>query len=184
MPGKSSSTLLPPLHFSKKCAGGYRYNQLAIDPMRQMHTPFGALGNNPVSMVDPYTASGNNNLDLFTYNYQSPTNNNMLDNVMDGVNNVNFTTDIKPGQAAGNYQYDPIGNLIADAQEQISNINWSVYGKIKSITRASGSMKSDMEFRHDSQGNRICKIVKPRPNGTPSTQDQWNYTFYMRDHGL
>lgn len=37
--------------------------------------------------------------------------------------------------------YDPIGNLIADKQEEIHKINWNVYGKIKSIVRMASSLK-------------------------------------------
>ena len=36
-------------------------------------------------------------------------------------------------QAANNYAYDSIGNLIKDTKENISSINWNVYGKITDI---------------------------------------------------
>jgi hypothetical protein len=57
-----------------------------------------------------------------------------------------------------NYKYDEIGNLIQDNSEQIANIEWDVYGKIKKITRSSGSNKSDLEFIYDPMGIRIAKI--------------------------
>ncbi len=63
--------------------------------------------------------------------------------------------DIKQGQANANYQYDEIGNLISDASEGITNISWSVYGKILSITKASGTIT----YAYDASGNRISKTA-------------------------
>ena len=59
-----------------------------------------------------------------------------------------------------NYQYDEIGNLIADKQEEIAKIEWMVAGKIKKIIRTSTSTKSDLEFKYDEKGNRVTKIEK------------------------
>lgn len=41
-------------------------------------------------------------------------------------------------QQKNNYQYDAIGNLVADASEGISNISRTVYGKISSVTKNGG----------------------------------------------
>jgi len=84
-------------------------------------------------------------------------------------------------QAAGNYAYDNIGNLIKDDKENISNITWTVYGKIKTIERVAGSGHSmpDLEFVYDATGNRIAKIVKPHASlATPTT---YTTTHYVRD---
>jgi len=40
--------------------------------------------------------------------------------------------------ATDNYAYDEIGNLTADAQDGI-NIEWTVYGKVKTVTKTDGS---------------------------------------------
>ncbi len=138
-------------------------------------------GNIKSAARNAYVNGGGNNLDGLTYNYQAGSNN-KLDYVSDGNDNSSFTTDIKAGQTAGNYDYDFIGNLRADVKEQIDLIEWSVYGKIKSITRVSGcSTKVDLAFHYDAQGNRVCKIEKPRPGGNASQQQAWKYTFYIRD---
>ncbi|MBC7412320.1 MAG: hypothetical protein H7331_07690, partial [Bacteroidia bacterium] len=80
-----------------------------------------------------------------------------------------------------NYTYDAIGNLISDKQEEIANIEWTVYGKIKYISRMNTSNKPDLEFNYDASGNRICKIEKPRINGTLQPLTAYKYTYYTRD---
>lgn len=88
-----------------------------------------------------------------------------------------------------NYGYDEIGNLIRDDQEfnnnihNVNNVNveWNVYGKISKITNTGSSNKSDLEFRYDSKGDRIMKIVKERVSGVLKTEDQWKRTVYVRD---
>ncbi|MCC6684921.1 MAG: hypothetical protein IT247_07620, partial [Bacteroidia bacterium] len=112
-------------------------------------------------------------LDSLTYHYAS--NKNQLTYVDDAVSGSAYSDDIDD-QSSGNYEYDEIGNLIADAQEQIASIEWTVYGKIKRIIRTSGSLKPDLEFEYSPDGHRVCKIVKPKV-GTHI----WNYTYYVRD---
>ena len=65
----------------------------------------------------------------------------------------NLYNDIKSGQAANNYSYDAIGNLIADQQEGISTIKWNVYGKIASINKSTGAIN----YFYDVSGNRVMK---------------------------
>ena len=68
--------------------------------------------------------------------------------------------DIKPGQISGdNYAYDDIGNLIEDEQQEIEEIEWTITGKVKSVSRTSSSTKPDLEFEYDPLGNRIHKKV-------------------------
>lgn len=92
-----------------------------------------------------------------------------------------------PGPAAGtalgqintlnNYSYDEIGNLVKDNQEGIANIDWTVYGKIKEITRTTASTAKNLIFAYDAAGNRISKTSYG--NGQPSTS--WVSTYYVRD---
>ena len=63
--------------------------------------------------------------------------------------------------------------------EEIETIDWTVYGKVKSITRKAGSTKSDLEFHYDASGNRISKTVKP--HATASNAATWTTTYYVRD---
>lgn len=117
-------------------------------------------------------------MDSLTYNYTANTN--KLTYVDDAVSAGNYGTDIDD-QASGNYDYDKIGNLVKDVSEEIDSIVWNVYGKIDRVVRTSASSKSDLEFRYDAMGNRICKIVKPRDGVGRLNQDAWTYTYYMRD---
>jgi RHS repeat-associated protein len=71
------------------------------------------------------------------------------------------------GQTDNNYRYDAIGNLTGDASEGITNISWSVYGKITDITKPGTQIK----YVYDAAGNRIMKQ-------TPS-----DTTVYVRDAG-
>ncbi len=107
-------------------------------------------------------------------------------NKLASVNDLNTTTttyldDIESGQGDNNYGYDEIGNLVRDDQEDIASIEWSVYGKIRKITRTPFSLKSDLEFRYDASGNRICKIEKPRNCNGMCYEQGWKYTYYARD---
>lgn len=86
-------------------------------------------------------------------------------------------SDIGNQTLSTNYTYDANGNLIGDASEQIASIEWTVYGKIKRIIRATGSSKKNLEFKYDAQGNRISKRVY---TGT-TVQTDYETTYYQRD---
>ncbi len=137
-------------------------------------------------------------IDDLTYNYYatgSNLSNNKLKFVKDNntvttgtdfKNQVNqsYTTGTDPDVDAGlNYNYDKIGNLIKDQAEQIDNIAWTVYGKIKSITRKAASLKPDLDFVYDAAGNRIEKTVKPKNQSTGAllASTAWLSTYYIRD---
>ncbi len=67
--------------------------------------------------------------------------------------------------ALNNYQYDELGNLIADKREQIANIEWTVAGKVKHITRTPGSTKEELTFTYGPDGQRTSKTVGDPLNG-------------------
>ena len=113
-------------------------------------------------------------MDDMVYSYKAG--NNQLDRVVDAApdaaGNYSLYNDLKrtqpngsQGQATGNYTYDAIGNLKTDISEGITNIIWSVYGKILSVTKASGTIT----YTYDASGNRISKEA----NGKT--------TWYVRD---
>jgi YD repeat-containing protein len=60
-----------------------------------------------------------------------------------------------PGQVAGNYGYDEIGNLVRDNSENISAIDWTVYGKVASVTKNTGSVT----YLYDAAGQRVAKTA-------------------------
>ncbi|MBI1308197.1 MAG: hypothetical protein GC181_16465, partial [Bacteroidetes bacterium] len=110
-------------------------------------------------------------IDHLTYHYTSGTN--QLAYVDDTVTASNYSYDIDD-QSSGNYQYDEIGNLISDVSEEIESIEWTVYGKIKSITRTSGSTKPNLTFEYSPDGHRVAKHVIDSLGNTYST-------WYVRD---
>jgi RHS repeat-associated protein len=114
-----------------------------------------------------------NNMDDFTYHYYAGTN--RLEYVDDNTAySSNYADDIDD-QSAGNYTYDAIGNLISDAAEDIQTIEWTVYGKIKSITRGTpGINNPNLEFTYTPDGRRATKKVIV-PGGDTKT------TYYICD---
>ena len=123
-------------------------------------------------------------MDKMTYQYPKDANGNALNNrlryVHDEVAAANYTEDIDsqtpltlaqvqaeklPEQVGDNYGYDAIGNLVKDAKEGITAIQWSVYGKIRKINK-NGSV---IAYGYDASGNRIGKVAASKA------------TFYVRD---
>jgi RHS repeat-associated protein len=92
----------------------------------------------------------------------------------------NYADDLED-QSAGNYTYDATGQLTGDAAEQIANISWTVYGKIANITRTTGSTKKELTFKYDALGQRVMKLAKSRDASGVMTQENWTYTYYVRD---
>lgn len=93
-------------------------------------------------------------MDDLTYNYIPGSN--KLEYVKDFVAGDPYSSDIST-QSAGNYDYDASGNLIKDAAEGISQIDWMANGKVKGITFNNG--KPNLLFRYDAMGHRISKTV-------------------------
>ncbi len=135
------------------------------------------------------------NMDQLTYKYQYVRNDNSkgeytpgtaisdpqlhhLTNRLSSVDDAVTATDAYKvdidDQAAFNYTYDRIGNLISDTKEHISHIEWNVYGKINSITKDNGSV---IEYLYDVSGNRISKTVTP----ATGSGDVVKTTIYARD---
>ncbi|HRP55601.1 RHS repeat-associated core domain-containing protein [Agriterribacter sp.] len=108
-------------------------------------------------------------MDELTYHYQPG--NNRLDHITDRASSANYASDIDD-QQAGNYDYDETGNLIRDRAEGIDKVEWTVYGKIKSIAKVNGET---IEYAYDAAGNRISKSVAVP--GAAAT------TLYVRDAG-
>ena len=113
------------------------------------------------------TVGSSNQMDQLQYNYISGTN--QLDHIYDSFPGVSNANDIAT-QSAGNYQYDSIGELIGDAASNITNITWTVYGKIATITKSTDTV---IKYTYDPSGNRISKTVV---HGSDST-----VTWYVRD---
>ena len=132
-------------------------------------------------------SGGNMQMDNLTYTYLNPTTNNMLDNVTNAGNPSAYGDAGLGAQGPGNYAYDEMGRLIHDYREEIGNVVWTVYGKVSRITRTINSLKSNLEFVYDANGNRIVKIEKPNflPVNSRTVRETsqlgWIYTYYERD---
>ena len=114
-------------------------------------------------------------IDNLAYSYNRNTTgeltNNKLRRVADPAGNVTGT-DVANQPEADNYVYDQIGNLIEDKQDNIQ-IEWTVYGKVKSVVKTDGSRRID--YLYDASGNRTVKRVQ---TSNPATTVS---TYYVRD---
>ncbi len=119
-------------------------------------------------------------MDNLTYNYNRDVNGHLLNNKLRHINDAvpagNYPAqegdpqDIDD-QPAENYTYDAIGNLVADQTQNLKRINWTVYGKMASISKG-GSQ--GLGYAYDPGGNRITK-TSTVADGTSTT------THYVRD---
>ena len=101
-----------------------------------------------------------------------------------------FNSTLANINTSNNYRYDGIGNLIKDSLAGIATIDWTIYGKIKSITHRTGYMQianrdttypPDLCFNYDAQGTRISKVVKPRTALGLKASSYWTSEYYVRD---
>jgi hypothetical protein len=189
-------------------AMSYEYDQLNRLKTAESYTNLDASGNEWNSTPNstfPYLTQlaydGNGNIvtlarngssttigmDDLSYTYNAGTGNgsNQLNHVLDDIISTNYTVDID-GQSTNNYTYDEIGQLIEDDAECIATIEWSTSHKVLKITRdascqINGNYRDDLEFLYDASDNRVVKIVKPRDVNGLQDQNEWRYTYYMRD---
>jgi hypothetical protein len=111
-------------------------------------------------------------MDDLEYNYIAGTN--QLEYVRElQTATTNYPDDLED-QSAGNYGYDEIGNLIRDDAEEIASIQWTVYGKVQSVTRIGGSPKDKLDFTYGPGGQRVTKKIT-KSNGDVET------SFYFYD---
>jgi YD repeat-containing protein len=75
-----------------------------------------------------------------------------------------------------NYHYDALGNLIHDEREQIQAIEWTVAGKVKSVSRTTGSTRKPLSFAYGASGQRILKNVSD-----PDLDVTGSREHYIRD---
>jgi len=175
---------------------GYTYHYDQLNRLKKMRQHTGISGSSwdrssiTLNYQENATYDGNGNIltygrngavptaqtiDSLTYNYLKNTSgrltNNRLQNINDAIANSNYTGDLTNQTNTTNYRYDAIGNLIYDAQSNITGndgvnaITWSVYGKIQSIYKTTGTIS----YTYDPSGQRVSKTT----NGLT--------TYYIRD---
>jgi RHS repeat-associated protein len=153
----------------------YKYDQLnRIKALRQ-HNLNVSLGNWTKSSITTkyqenfsYDGNGNiltlqrndgsgNMMDNLTYEYNRNPELKLQNNRLKSLADAAFPNN-NPGELIGtsNYGYDEIGNLITDSQEGISGIDWTVYGKIKSISKPA---TGNIAYGYDPSGNRVSKTL-------------------------
>jgi RHS repeat-associated protein len=114
-------------------------------------------------------------IDQFVYNYPLGFYNNQLGSVTDNAA-ATGGNDLQPGQAANNYGYNKIGELVHDSTGHIDSIYWNLYGKITDMNMH--GTNTHIHFDYDGQGNRVRKDVFSVTTGgdTIRTSD-----VYVRD---
>ncbi|WP_343693213.1 RHS repeat-associated core domain-containing protein [Chitinophaga sp.] len=177
--GNISRSTMAISQFNNVVGYSYRYDQLnRLRKMRTHGLTTGATTWSAATAGDAYqedvTYDGNGNIltylrngsgvnkgkamDNLSYGYQRDAAGNLLTNrllqVKDAVTSTEYADDLR-SQNDGNYSYDNIGNLVKDDQAGISKIEWTAYGKIRSITNTKNN--TYLDYRYDATGNRIYK---------------------------
>ncbi|MAN27754.1 3-coathanger stack domain-containing protein, partial [Mesonia sp.] len=97
-------------------------------------------------------------MDNLTYHYNLDASNKLINNRLrrlgDAITSNNFDNDIK--NHTNNYQYDEIGQLTQDLDENIQNIEWTASGKVRRIEKVTPEDEV-YKFEYDGLGNRIAK---------------------------
>ncbi len=124
----------------------------------QERTTYDANGNIETYLRNGAAGALGKPMDNLAYHYPADGSGNRISNrlrhVTDGVVSSPYAEDLET-QAADNYTYDEIGNLVSDNAEHLSSIEWNVYGKISRITK-NGQI---IAYTYDASGNRIGKTV-------------------------
>lgn len=160
--------------------GNNLWDNLTATSNYQERVSYDANGNILTYLRNGTTAGGTPlAMDNLSYQYfknaDGSYRNNRLRMVRDVVPSGNYTEDIDDqlavvtNAADSNYVYDAVGNLITDKAEGITNIKWTVYGKIEEITKVKTGVTTTIKYTYDATGNRISKNV----NGVT--------TWYVRD---
>jgi len=94
-------------------------------------------------------------MDALQYNYEPSGLNSALLYVTDNITSNTHQTDIK-NQGQGNYQYDPIGNLTVDIQNDSALIGWNLNRKVHKVNFRQGA---DLWFGYNADAHRIIKRI-------------------------
>jgi RHS repeat-associated protein len=78
--------------------------------------------------------------------------NNRLNYITDSVTTHTYPYGLD-NQNLNNYTYDAIGNMTADVVDTVNNINYTVYGKIQTLTNSKGTLT----YTYDPSGQRVTK---------------------------
>src|SRR6185437_11428048 len=183
--GNISNTTLNIAQLDGTAVNGYTYHYDQLNRLKKMRRHQGISGTSwdkssiSLNYQENITYDGNGNIltygrngaaptaqtiDSLTYNYTlsngRPTTN-KLNYIQDAIANSLYTGDLTNQTHLTNYRYDPIGNLIYDAQslitgnDGVNSITWSVYGKILSIYKTTGTIS----YAYNPAGERVSKTA-------------------------
>jgi RHS repeat-associated protein len=175
----------------------YTYDQLGrlvasdlkpYDEMGQYYTSTGDYGTrysyDPSGNIDTLirqaeSGVSGSKMDSLHYHYTGGTN--QLDRVTDAVTGAPRVTDIASGQSAGNYKYDPSGNLISDASEGSMTMAWTVAGKIAEVKRPgpTSATGTTIDYLYDGMGHLVRRTMTSFSTITLNTTTK--RTFYVYD---
>src|SRR5260221_3071970 len=110
-------------------------------------------------------------IDNLTYNYNRDAAGYLVNNRLRHVNDAATSGGGIDNEPTDNYTYDAIGNLMKDQAQGLQRINWTVYGKVASISKGG---TQGLSYGYDPSGNRISKTATGS-DGTSATTD------YVRD---
>jgi RHS repeat-associated protein len=162
----------------------YKYDQLNRLKKLRQHNLSSVSGTwnsgslNPDHYSEDFDYDGNGNLlalkrnaagttmDQLTYSYRDE-NGKMLNNQLKVLTDAAGSDTVGELKGTTNYGYDAIGNLIADSKEGVTNIDWTVYGKIAKVSKSDPA--GNITYSYDPTGNRVSKTI----NGIT--------TWYVRD---
>jgi len=137
-----------------------------VTPVNDYKETFTYDGNGNIDSLTRYMGAGLK-MDSLRYNYNTSggrLSNNRLNYITDSVTTKTWPYGLD-NQAVNNYTYDAIGDMTADVIDTISNVNWTVYGKIQNLTNSKGTIT----YSYDPSGQRVTSTA----SGVT--------TYYVRD---
>lgn len=135
---------------------------------RVSNLSYDANGNLLSLSRNKHTENSSNAMDNFSYQYNSLTN--QLNHVNDAVTSATNADDLE-AQSLDNYEYNAIGQLVKNNQDNIEYI----YNASGLVTQIKKDGNVFLNFYYDDRGQRIRKEV------TYDNGNIWNETYYVRD---
>lgn len=114
---------------------------------------------------------GTHAMDELTYNYTSGTN--KLQKVTDAIHGYTYAAnEVKDGQGNDNYEYNEIGELVAD---HLNNkyYDYDAYGNVTDVYSDASSQHHVVSFTYDENGTRLSKSSYADPNNPSTTIKTW-----------
>jgi RHS repeat-associated protein len=142
--------------------------------------------NGNIETLERYDADGTGHYDSFAYHYHTNGGRKQQNRLYELIDDAPMSTgsDIVTTATGfdnssngvnvnNNYGYDALGNLIRDTREGITNIDWTVAGKVRSVVKTTGP---SLAFAYGASGQRTMKQVSD-----PDLDEAGHREHYVRD---